>query len=506
MLSLYIYSAFLLGHAVCLPNHLEGNTNQTLFRLTTPADKVVTVYFDADASPHSATLFARKTLSNFTFTLESARTDVAVVSKTPIISRCHEKSTWNRTSNTSYLGFLHHKNTTLAENFICYNLSFNGTAVYLGYSPIKFYATLNGSEDKIYVGQVLLRSIRQRRTLDAVYNLSVVILLVIVTLAMGNDLNFETIKDHLRTPKAPVVALLSQYTIMPLLSYSVIRLLGFRGGQAFGYFVLGCSPGGGTSNMMTRLFNADMSLSVTLTTLSTAASLGMLPMWLYTLGTTIPAEEGVDKIKLPFLGILQSLAMIVIPIMLGNVIRLKLPRLSKILKQWLNALFIMAILFFFTFCIYVNMYIFVKWDAKVTLAACAMPYGGYILGGLIAWICRFDWTVIKTISIETGMQNAPVCVLVVLTMSIQPDSDLAIILPIATTIVAGCPFYLMLPIYLLRERMLRKRQEEADALERANSGRPELDVKSLADDDGSCKGRSKKRNKSSDVEMKPIDA
>lgn len=50
--------------------------------------------------------------------------------------------------------------------------------------------------------------------------------------------------------------------------------MGYTGGKALGFFTLGCSPGGGTSNIYAKLSNGDLSLSVTMTTLSTIASLG----------------------------------------------------------------------------------------------------------------------------------------------------------------------------------------------------------------------------------------
>ncbi|XP_067944759.1 ileal sodium/bile acid cotransporter-like [Watersipora subatra] len=92
------------------------------------------------------------------------------------------------------------------------------------------------------------------------------------------------------------------------------------------------------------------------------------------------------------------------------------------------------------------------------LAACLLPYGGYLLGGLAAWICRFNWSLIKTISIETGLQNTSVSILVAMSMSGQPDLDLAIILPIASTMVSAWPFYISLPFYMLYNKHMNKKK------------------------------------------------
>ena len=50
--------------------------------------------------------------------------------------------------------------------------------------------------------------------------------------------------------------------------------MGYKGGWALGLFAMGCSPGGGGSNIYSKLLNGNMSLSVTMTTLSTIACLG----------------------------------------------------------------------------------------------------------------------------------------------------------------------------------------------------------------------------------------
>ena len=48
-----------------------------------------------------------------------------------------------------------------------------------------------------------------------------------------------------------------------------------------------------------------------------------------------------------------------------------------------------------TFGVYANLYVFKAFRADMLLSATLMPYGGYIFGGLIAWACRLEWTLIK---------------------------------------------------------------------------------------------------------------
>jgi len=57
-----------------------------------------------------------------------------------------------------------------------------------------------------------------------------------------------------------------------------------------------------------------------------------------------------------------------------------------------------------TILIYANQYIFVVFDGKLVLSACLLPYGGYIFGGLLAWACRFDWSLIKVLTTSKGLK------------------------------------------------------------------------------------------------------
>ncbi|XP_067944148.1 ileal sodium/bile acid cotransporter-like [Watersipora subatra] len=480
MSRLHVWLSILAGLCLGLAETTNDNSTRGM-RIVSLEEGFVTIYYGIEPTPSTVLLYADKDLGNFSISLESVKTDIATVSEEVAISPCQKEEHFNITSNVTYLTTYQYNYTSMEKMETCYNLSFTGTAVYIGYSTLKFYVQFDNSSVDVYVDEIILRCIRYQGALYTVYLVSIFVLVVIIELAMGNDIDFATIKKHLKTPKAPIIAMIAQYTINPLVAYSIIWIMGYTGGKALGFFALGCSPGGGSSNMYSKLFNGDMSLSVTMTTLSTIACLGMLPLWIYTLGATIPADEGLEKIKIPFVGILRSLAAIVIPLAIGALIKYKLPRVSRVIHKWLTVVFVLVIVFFCTFGIYINFYIFAAWDGELTLAACALPYVGFILGGLFAWICRLDWKLIKTISLETGMQNVGVCILVVQSIASNPDSDLAIILPAASTLVASWPFFIILPIYLLRQRIINKRKaklQEEEVSETSKVG-DELEMETM---------------------------
>ena len=56
-----------------------------------------------------------------------------------------------------------------------------------------------------------------------------------------------------------------------------------------------------------------------------------------------------------------------------------------------------------------------------------IPWIGYFIGGFFAFILRLPFKQIKTIAIETGIQNVGVAFLIVITNFPQPEVELAIL-------------------------------------------------------------------------------
>ncbi|XP_067945411.1 uncharacterized protein [Watersipora subatra] len=339
------------------------NLTSTAFNLTVPHGISLTTYYGKAPTPSYLILHADKNVDNFSISVKS-KEDVAILSEEIIISPCQQRESQNKSRNITDTTSMLLNKEGLRTKATCYNLSFYVTSVYIGYSNIRFYAEVNDSCNPIFLREVLIKSVRPRSIVGKIYNISVMTVVTLVVLVTGIDLDIKVIKENLKRPKAPVIALISQFVIMPLsespllrfrssiplglavltrgsdrlssIAYGIVWMMGYTGAKAIGFFTLGSSPGGGASNMYTKLFKGDLTLSVTMTTLSTLACLGMLPLWLYTLGATIPTDDGVDKVEIPFKNILQSLAFLVVPLALGVLIKYKLPRFSKVVKKWLD--------------------------------------------------------------------------------------------------------------------------------------------------------------------------
>ena len=104
---------------------------------------------------------------------------------------------------------------------------------------------------------------------------------------------------------------------MPLLSYLAIRSLGLEGTDTFGLLLMACASGGNASNMFSYFSRADLALSVSMTAVSTLASVVMMPTLLYAYAASLSQTP----MQIPYLAVMGTLALMLLPIGGGMWIR-----------------------------------------------------------------------------------------------------------------------------------------------------------------------------------------
>ena len=107
------------------------------------------------------------------------------------------------------------------------------------------------------------------------------IIVVVLMLGLGAAMSPKDFKAALRMWKAPMVAVLCQFILMPLISFGLALGLGVTKEQGLSMLVVGCSPGGSTSNLFAYYSRADLPLSILATSLSTLLSVAFMPLCLF---------------------------------------------------------------------------------------------------------------------------------------------------------------------------------------------------------------------------------
>ncbi len=223
--------------------------------------------------------------------------------------------------------------------------------------------------------------------------------LAVIMLGMGMTLAFQDFKRVLRMPATVAAGLVAQYLIMPLLGWSVARLLQLPTPYAVGLILVSCCPGGTASNVVSYIARADVALSVLMTTASTFAAIFMTPLltkWLA--GTYVP----VDAWKL----FLDTVQIVLLPVMIGLLLHHATPRFVNAVLPVAPLVSVIAIVLIVSSIIGQSARDVKESGGVLLLAVFLLHAGGFGFGYLFSWMLGYGTIVNRTISIEVGMQNS----------------------------------------------------------------------------------------------------
>lgn len=296
-------------------------------------------------------------------------------------------------------------------------------------------------------------------------------------MGFGCKLDLGIVKECLKKPVAPGIGFGCQYLVMPLLGFAIAKLLPLDVDRsvALGIFVCGTCPGGGISNIYTYLLDGDVSLSITMTFLSTVASLGMMPLWIYTLGQLFVDDE--YNITIPYVNMLQIIALITVPLFVGIFIKYKFLKAALKILTILKPVTVIGILLFLCIGLYSNWYIFKLFRPLHIVAGCLLPYLGYIIGGAIAAILKQPFSRVKTIALETGMQNVGVAYLLMISSFPPPHGDLSSVAPMASALMTPFPPFIVTIVYLIYKKCFKKYEPVIDEEPEVKVGNEGQEVK-----------------------------
>lgn len=223
--------------------------------------------------------------------------------------------------------------------------------------------------------------------------------LAVVMLGMGITLDVRDFASVLRMPRTVALGFAAQYTIMPLLGWSVAKMLALPPPFAVGLILVACCPGGTASNVVTYLARANVALSVVMTMCSTLAAVIMTPLltgWLA--GAYVPVDA---------LGIFLTTAQVVLaPLLLGLLLHHKAPRLTEFMLPVGPIVSVLLISLIVASIIGQNADAIFAHGPQLLLAVTLLHSGGFVFGYVLARVTGCDLATARTVSIEVGMQNS----------------------------------------------------------------------------------------------------
>lgn len=302
---------------------------------------------------------------------------------------------------------------------------------------------------------------RQMTLTEIVFRILLSAFVISTTFLMGCSTNMATLARFVNKPMAPAIGLLGQYLMMPLMGFALSKLLYMNNEFGIGLLVVGCCPGGGYSHIWTMLYKGDLALSLTMNVISTIVAFLMVPFWIFCLGRFYADTQFAS---VPFGYIFLNVLQIVLPLLAGVFFRWKWEKLSLRLMKIIRVLSFAFILFMLTFGIYANLYMYdfaMDYPYLVYISA-LFPAIGLVICFVFSIVFRLGVVQSLTISVEVGLQNVALALLLFKLFVPKPHGDMAAVIPFFISIISPLPLMLCFIGKLIRAKFYTEKEKSVE--------------------------------------------
>ncbi|MGB5434922.1 MAG: bile acid:sodium symporter family protein [Maribacter sp.] len=241
--------------------------------------------------------------------------------------------------------------------------------------------------------------------------------LALVMFGIALEISVDDFKRLFQNPKAIFTGIFSQFLLLPTITFLLVWLIEPIPSIALGMFMVAACPGGNISNFITHLAKGNSALSVSLTAVATLLAVFMTPINLQFWGSLYGPTATIlkDVAISPFEMVKLVSLLLAIPLVLGMWVNYISPvmaqRMAKILK-WVSLLFFISLIFL---ALYNNREIFMDYVVYVFWIVIVHNLLAFLTGFSIAKLIGLTNRDVRSITIETGIQNSGLGLLLIFT-------------------------------------------------------------------------------------------
>lgn len=234
------------------------------------------------------------------------------------------------------------------------------------------------------------------------------ICLAFLMFGVALDLKLSHFVALSRSPRRPLLGLISQWVLLPLLTLLLVFLFRPAASIALGMLLVACCPGGNVSNYAVHLSGSNTALSVTMTTVSTLAAAVVTPLYFQELSTVLPETRALaQSIHVPGYDMIRTIVLlIVLPLMAGMFLHSQWPGITEKIRFPVKVLSMTIFIGFVVVAIYSNYENLVNYLHLVFFLVLVHNALALLTGYHFARITGLTVRDARTISIETGIQNS----------------------------------------------------------------------------------------------------
>lgn len=260
------------------------------------------------------------------------------------------------------------------------------------------------------------------------------IFILIIMFGLGAGLTPKDFALALRRPWGLFIGWITQFGIMPLTAYILIVtvLIPFSDPAdvmfvALGALIMGSVPAGTTSNLFTYFSKGNLALSVTMTINSTLWAFIMTPASLYLYSRLIGLDE---SLSLEFAELAIVIVGLIIPVALGMLLRKFSSNIGAVLELVGSVVGLLFIPFLIIIWVPRNWELLLTTEWPTYVVAIGLGLVGITVAYYISKLLRLHPMNARTIALETGINNGPLAIAVIVAVYIDnPGLDQILLVP-----------------------------------------------------------------------------
>lgn len=232
--------------------------------------------------------------------------------------------------------------------------------------------------------------------------------LALIMYGVALDLRFEDFKYLAKNPKGFFLGVFSQFILLPFLTWCLVLIMKPPTSVALGMFLVAACPGGNVSNFLSSLAKGNTALSVSLTGFSSVLSIISTPLnFALWAGFYTPTKLLLKEISLDYSDTFLTVALILgVPLILGIITHKYKPNFAEKASKILKPLSILIFAAFVVIAFAGNFDLFTKYISLIFLWVLAHNIVALGSGFFTGKIFKLPLADVKTMTIETGIQNS----------------------------------------------------------------------------------------------------
>lgn len=234
------------------------------------------------------------------------------------------------------------------------------------------------------------------------------LILAFIMFGVALEITLDDFKRLIRNPKPVIVGILSQFIVLPFLTFLLVVTIKPMPSMALGMFLVAACPGGNISNFISSLAKGNTALSVTLTANATLLAIFLTPLNLSLWGSLYePTNLMLKEIAIVPLEMIELVSLILgVPLVMGVWINHRFHQLARKLSKYLKIVSLGFFICLILVVVFNNWLLIQEYLVYVFWIVLLHNALAFLTGYSLAELFKLPASDVRSITIETGIQNS----------------------------------------------------------------------------------------------------